>query len=522
MSDSSNRNKNSNSLDRIISYFSPSAGARRLAARSASRIGSEYYNGSRGSRLNYNWSTSQESADTSMDGEIQTVIDRSRDLNRNNSIASGLTGTMATNTVNTGIVPQSAIKYKEIGISEAKAKDVQEQIENSWKRFAPLAAANGKLTFSEIQSLAIRQIIEQGEFLSVRRALQPINGRKYMLALDVMEADRLETPFGGGIYQEAAKNIRFGVELGGFGQPKAYHIRKTHPGDSFSGDDRFKRIPAFDAQERPNVFHVFPTLRPGQTRGVPLFAPVIELFKTLGDYIEAELVKARVNACYCAFIKSDGYGSAVGRSDETVDDQRLESLEPGTIEYLGDNQDVVFSDPKNPGTTFDSFVERLLRMIGASLGMPYELVLKDFSKTNYSSARAALLQAYKVFAVWRQMIVNHLCQPVYELLVEEAFFRGEINAPNFEKYKWEYTRAVWIPPGNGWVDPKKEAEANVIADIAGYKSKAEICAENGKDWEAVAEQKAREKRKYDELGLDYNIQEGQQQDEQNEAANTEE
>jgi lambda family phage portal protein len=386
-----------------------------------------------------------------------------------------------------------------LNISPDQGADFQKQAERVWTKWASNCDARGKLTFAEIEFLAVRQILEAGEFLSIRRAIN--DDRPYFLALDIMEPDRLDDPPD----KRDDPNTRFGITSNDRGRPLTYHIRETHPGDSFRKRDdayKFTAVKAQDGGGRPNVFHVFPVLRPGQTRGIPFFAPVIEKFKMLADYLEAELVAARVAACFAAFVKTENpYGAATANAATTENDQRLEALEPGVIEYLGMNQDVTFAKPERPGTTFDQFVQRILRMIGAALGLPYELVLKDFSQTNYSSARAALLQAYRVFQVWQNMIVNHLCQPVYELLLEEAWLRGELTAPGFESQKWEYTRAGWIPPGWRWVDPLKEANADKISIEMGLKTRADSCAEQGQDWEEKAEQAAREKAKYEELGL---------------------
>ena len=49
--------------------------------------------------------------------------------------------------------------------------------------------------------------------------------------------------------------------------------------------------------------------------------------------------------------------------------------------------------PSRPNSGYGQFVENVLRHIGAGLNIPFELLMKDFSKTNYSSARAALLEA---------------------------------------------------------------------------------------------------------------------------------
>ena len=66
------------------------------------------------------------------------------------------------------------------------------------------------------------------------------------------------------------------------------------------------------------------------------------------------------------------------------------------------------------------FVETVLRHIGTAVGLPYEPLLKDFSKTNYSSARAALLEAWRFFRGRRHWLATNWASPVYELWLEEA------------------------------------------------------------------------------------------------------
>ncbi len=43
--------------------------------------------------------------------------------------------------------------------------------------------------------------------------------------------------------------------------------------------------------------------RPGQRRGVPVLAPVIEALKQLGRYTDAELVAAVVSGLFTVFVK---------------------------------------------------------------------------------------------------------------------------------------------------------------------------------------------------------------------------
>lgn len=494
-----------NTLDRAISWAFPVRGARRVAARNYLNMSATYYSGASPTRLTNNWTVGVESSDTTIDGYMDMIRSKSRDLNRNNAIASGATGTIVNNTIKNGLRPQSVINAKRIGITEDQAKAFQEAAERVFARWSPTASADLQMNFNELQSLAMRQVLESGESINVRRTIKDRKRRPYMLALDPIEPDRLDNPRD----KTRDTNIRFGIERDKLNIPTNYHFLTTHPGDTVTkyrgGYTASKAVAAYDSRGRPNVFHFFPHLRPGQTRGVPFFAPVLDTFKILADYMEAELVAARVSACFAAFVKTDNpYSAGFGRADDTNNaSQLLEGMEPGAVEYLANGQDIVFSDPKRPGQTFDAFVERLVRSIGAALGLPYELIFKDFSKTNYSSARAALLQAYRVFQNWQQMVVDNLCQPVWEILLEEAYLTGDLPAPDFYANQWEYTRAAWIPPGWQWVDPKKETEANKVAVEMGFKSRADVCAEAGDDWEAKAIQIAREKQKYDDLGIPF-------------------
>ncbi len=72
-------------------------------------------------------------------------------------------------------------------------------------------------------------------------------------------------------------------------------------------------------------------------------------------------------------------------------------LEGGSIIPIFPGDKIAPFTPSRPNSAYGSFVENLLRHIGTGLNIPYELLLKDFSKTNYSSARSALLEAWRYF-----------------------------------------------------------------------------------------------------------------------------
>jgi len=140
--------------------------------------------------------------------------------------------------------------------------------------------------------------------------------------------------------------------------------------------------------------------------------------------------------------------------------------------------------------------------LSVGTNLPYERVYKDISKTNYSSARAALLEAWRTFTTRRAWIAAAWAQPWYELWLEEDINAGNTEAPDFYQRRYAYTRAKWIGLGRGWMDPVKEAQAAQLRMEIGISTLEDECAEQGKDWEEVLDQRAREKAKLEELGLD--------------------
>jgi len=490
-------------LDRFIGIFFPKIEFQRRMYRIANNFALKgSYAGASRDRLRNSWLPQGGSADEDLLADLPDLRERSRDLSRNDGVAAGIISTMLSNIVGTGITLQSRIDKESLGVSEEEGAEFQRKIERAWQKWEPYADTAGRMSLWEIQSLIERQIITNGESLiGIEMVDEP--QRPYFLALNVIEADRLGTPSD----KTSNKSIRKGVELGSRGQPVAYWICKTHPGDVTysrkSPDSKeYIRYEAFNQYGRPNILHLYWVKRPGQTRGEPFFSPVLNKFKDLADYMEAELVAARVAACFALFIKkTNAFDTAFNRSSGTENNKRLEEMEPGMIEYLNLNEDITSFNPQRPGSQFDPFVDKVLRFIGAGLNLPYELVIKDFSKTNYSSARAAILEARKFFKCEQQWISEKFCQPIYELFVDESYLRGEFEAVNYFEKRLDWTRGKWIAPGWGYIDPEKEINAASESIVNNLSTLADECAAHGRDWEEVLEQRQREETKRKELGL---------------------
>lgn len=487
-------------IDRVIGVFSPARGAMRSYARDLQmsfttrggrRSGRGVFRGARVDRTNSDWMTSDGSADEDMLWDLDLLRSRSRDLARNDPYASAIIGTMSTNTIGVGIRPQSRVEQESIGITPELAHQHEKMAERVWHRAYPHLDAAGRLDFYEMQELVHKQIMVNGESIVIERQINQPH-RPYQLAYDIIESDRLFTPetFVGD------KRVRNGVRLGNNGEPIGYYILKSHPGDVYfreNGRSDYTYYPLYNEAGRKQVFHLYWTERPGQNRGYPFLAPIIDYFNHKQKYLEAEAIANRVAACFTAFIKKNSpYSSILGRTDSVEGNRRLEKLGPGRIEYLAEGEEVQFANPMRQASQFDTFQKALMFEMAAAVGMPYILVAKDFSKTNYSSARAALLEARRYFKKAQDWLSRKFFHPVYCNVQEEAFLRGEFGVIDFYEFKDYYCRARWIASGWEWVDPVKEAQAAKLAIDSGLSTHSDEAASKGKDFEENVDTMGRE------------------------------
>lgn len=494
-------------LDRLIGIFNPKKGFERARYRAAHKMLSAY-RGAESGYMREHWVGSSGSADQDILTNLKTLRKRSRDLNRNDATAAAVTETVTTNTVGTGLVPQSRISGEALSIDPLFARVLQKQAEKAWEKWVPVSDATERQHFDDIQRLVDISILENGEAFVMPVMIDEPN-RRYQLALDVIEPDRIDSPW---THYSTKNKVRQGIEIGERGQPTGYYVKKTHPGDwtygSGSGLADYEYVPARNVLGRKNMFHLYALKRAGQSRGVPFFAPVMTYFKDLCDYIEAEVVAARIAACFGLVIKTDNDAAvAAGASSEesNTDSRLIQDFWPGMTKYLNPGESIEQIKPERPGAQFDPFVDRILRLICGALNLPYVLVSKDFSKTNYSSARAALLEARKYFRYRQKFLTVYLCQPIYEMVLEEAYLNGEFDVSDFYENKFDYCRAWWISPGWDYIDPLKEAEAASKNIETGVSTLAAEAAAKGYDWEENMEQRAKELVKKKELEEANNI-----------------
>lgn len=492
----------------LIRRFAPVHHARRQAARQAVKLSSAWDGGKLGTRSWSNRTLSSSSADVDLDQlTLHTLREKSRDLHRNDAFAHAAINSMTDNIVGTGFQPRLRLPWKDLGISRERAMELAQQAGHIWRTWCRTADSTNLLHFDQIQHLVTSSCLINGDVfvqpLMVTDARVP---SRYSLKVELIEADRVDTPWG---LDLSSRDIRQGIELGVRGQPVGYWVHIAHPGDDqlkTVGNRSFRRVPAHSAMGRQNILHVFERDRIGQTRGRPLLAPVMDLFKDRKDYIEAEIIRAQVGACFAAFVtKADPWNAAVSATaDTTTSGARLQELSPGLIEYLAPGEKVEFGNPNSPNSAFDGFIRTVTRSISSALGMPYEIATRDYSGTTYSQARASMLEARRMFQRRQRWLSHTFLEPLWRMLLEEAYLLGDYEAgPDFFDNMDLWTRAMWVPPGWGWVDPTKEGQAWKMALEMGTTTRSKIiAAADGGDFQAVSEELADEIALRQELGLE--------------------
>ena len=501
-------------VDRVVERFSPQRGVARRRARVTLALlgsGSAYTGARRNRRQTSSWPTTSGSADADLIQDLPLLRERSRDLVRNTPLASGAINTAVTSVVGTGLRLQAQIDREILRISPEQAAVWQTRTEREFRLWAGSVDcdATRRQTFAGLQDLAFRSSLENGDVFAL---LPYSDGRgPYRLVVQLIEGDRVSSPLGfEGRLLDGGGRVIAGIEMDALGAPVACHVLQTHPGETRAQAKKWDRVPVYGAESRRrNVIHLYRQLRVGQSRGVPYLAPVIEAFKQLGDYSEAELTAAVVSSLFTVFVTSDageGIDPTLGIGDETGakasdKDVRLGS---GAMVDLAPGEKTEFANPTRPNTSFDGFVMAVLRQIGTALEIPFEVLIKHFT-ASYSASRAALLEAWRHFRIRRRWLADGFCQPVYEAWLEDAIGLGRVSAPGF--FDDAAVRAAWLGArwggdGPGQLDPKKEIEATQARLDANLTTLAQEKADyDGGDWEATLEQAGRERDMRRRFGL---------------------
>jgi lambda family phage portal protein len=506
-------------MDQVINFFSPKMGQDRFKIRAQMAMVGGYTAADKTRRANQAGSRRETDADTAILPDLRSLREDSQHMLRNSAIAVGAVKTNITKVVGTGLKVKSQLNREVLNLTDEQADKWQRQAEREFLLATDTREidAERQLTFSLLQGLVLLKTLEDGDvFTNMPRFTRP--GSPYKLKLQIIEAARVVNP-GSTLpnsMSATTSNIVGGIEKDSNGAPVAYHVCNQHPGGIryITGKNlTWTRLPAFgNTTGAPLVLHHYDKTRPGQTRGVPYLAPVMEVIKQLGRYTDAEVMAAVVSGMLTTFITNEsgdpGQTLPVNPDTAAADptDTGIE-LGYGSVVGLLPGEKIDTVNPGRPNPAFDPFVTALCRQIGVALEIPFELLVKHFT-ASYSAARAALLEAWAYFTRRRHWLVTSFCQPVYEAVITEAIATGRLSAPGFfsdPATRRAYLGTTWIGDAAGQIDPMKEinaAEKRMALNLTTHAEECTALPYGGIDWEAKFPQIVKEKRMMEEAGID--------------------
>lgn len=465
---------NLNIVDRVINFFSPSSGTRRMAHRFAQQQVRRFEAAGHGRRRD-NIRASSTSAQAEILPAVSTLRNRSRDLVRNNGYAKNAVRKIANNVVGAGIIPNPVIS----------SAPQEKKLKALWKAWASSSDCDydGHLTFYGIQKLVMRTVVESGGCF-VRKRI--VNDKKLSLPLQlqVLEPDFLDITK----YDQGLPNggfILYGVEFNKSNKIVAYWLWETHPGDTTARFNLLSnRYPADD------VIYVFEKDRPGQFLGVPWLHATMDRLRDLDEYEDAQLIRQKIAACFSVFITDSTPAIGVAKTENDL----TEKIEPGVIQYTKPGQGVTFASPP-AAEGYGDYTKNVLRGIAAAAGMDYVTLTGDLSQTNFSSGRMGWLEFNRNINEWQwQMLIPMHCNKAWQWFIDMAAIFGYIR-PNVP------IAVDWTPPRREQINPEVETKAMIESIQNGIESWSDIQLQQGYNPEEQLEKMQKDKIAFEKAGL---------------------
>ncbi len=464
-----------------------------------------YEGGRRDNRRSRNWRPGGGSPEADLLPDLPDLVARSRDLERNSPLALGAIQTKVNGVIGTGLRLKSQIDFAKLGLTEEQAIAAQDDIEREFELWQQNADWSGQQHWMDMQRLIYRSARVSGDIGIVRRYRKDA-GDTYGLKLVLIEGDRICNP------RQAADSVRIkgGVQQSASGVIEGWHFTDKHPGSLLGGALSWTFVPRVGGDGQRLMLVPFQMQRPGQPRGVPLLAPIVELVKQLKDLTDAEINAAVNDAMLFAFEQlaadddADHVITAPGSDGETQSSDGELKIEDLAIITTANGSTVNIHSPKRPNTAFEPFMLAIIKQMGVVLEIPFELMIMHFS-ASFSASRGALEIAWKGFLAEKAWFEREVADHVFQWFFTEAVAIGRLKAPGYltdpvKRVAW--LGKQWIGPTRIQINPQLEARADEVDLGMGTKTRDQIITERtGGDFQRKHAQLAHEEAARKQAGI---------------------
>ena len=487
------------------------------------------------------WAPPIRSADADLLPEKEILDARSRDMVRNDAYVQGGANLHKDNIVGSQYLLNARPATKVLfGKQDDRWEEAfQEEVEEKFDLWAESpdnwVDAARRNTFTEMVRMVVGITMFSGEFLASVEFIKD-DGSPFNTAIQLIDLDRLSTaPLS---YMD--QNVRSGIRMNNRGAPVAYQVRTQHPSDLTwkMGLPDWKEVAVRKPWGRLQMVHIYEQTRVDQSRGVAEMVTALKEMRMAHKLRDVNLQRHVTQALYAATITSDlpteavmaslgsttnseqvaeglakyanGYLSEVGKyvgeaKGLRVDGVRIPHLYPGTKLDL--------TSPAKDSSIGTDFEQSILRYIASAIGVSYEQLSRDYTNTNYSSARAAMTETWKYMQSRKKFVADKFASIVFRLWLEEAINNDQLTSFPKSMAPMLYTKGVlnlkfqaisradWVGASRGQIDELKETQAAVLRINNGLSTAEDELARLGKDFRKVYRQLAREQKMRKFYGL---------------------
>lgn len=457
------------------------------------------YAGAKRTRQTDGWGSYDVAPNVALQSDGPLLRGRARELDRDNPVVRGSLDSYVDSVLSNPIQVRSAVRFP--GSPGQPLRDRQlarqwnmrcDELWTEWANDPMLCDLSGHQTFDEMQDLFVHSIRLSGEVLILRHRRENPRGIPDV-RLEFVEPDCLGGGWSVGKNMASREWVRDGIEYDEDLRPRKFWIQRNRALGLSQAEE-------WDARD---VIHAYVRRRPGQVIGETALAPGAETIFHLGSWLDSETKQnsalAKIFGVVKAFSPESVFptadqGSSTFPSDsgagEVSEARRVASIQLGQILELEPGEEFSQIAQNRPGTSFGILTKALLKMFSNSQGQTYEQASGDYSESNYSSARMAMMAKQPGWRKWRRRTASRFVGESRRWWIEEGLLGGELEfIPGLDELR-EYYRHRTQLPGDAHVDPAKEMIADGMALAAGRLSLGDLVARDGGDLEEQAEKVA--------------------------------
>lgn len=432
-----------NPIDAIVQWISPERGLNRMRARRV--IGA--YEAAKPTRTRKNPGDNA-SGDSLNEFSITQLRGQARHLEQNYDFAFSILNSLVNNVVGPRGI---GVEFQPKTLTGEIHQDFARELNRRHKEWARRPEVTREMSYGKAQRLAAMTWLRDGEVLKrdiMGTAPGIANPTDIEFAFELLEPDFLPVDL-----NNDSKRIVQGIEKSAWGRPIAYWLYDEHP-----GGNKFWRIKT-RRHSADNITHLKMVRRLHQSRGVSIFATVMNRINDIKDYEESERVAARIAAAMVGFIKKGNTDNYAAPSDEDDQGNRMFSIRPGMIwDDLAEGEDVGTLESNRPSGLLSEFLQSMQRMAAGGTMASFSTISRNYNGT-FSAQRQETVEQWSNYETLSCEFIEKIVEPDTRRFIEMLKLTNDFEIPA-DVDPDSLLHLDFITPAMPWIDPQKEATAN--------------------------------------------------------------